>query len=226
MPVIYDLPVKIEEKDIFRRQQIRDASRVNSKVSEELHELILLAHKLITPVMVYEIYLVTGVTSQNIILHNGVKLSGINMASTLSSAQEIAVAVCTIGINLERKVDEFIQNKKTLKGILLDGIGSAAIDLVANEGYCFIKQQVKESLLETSSPLGPGMHGWDIEEQRILLSLLPVEQIGISITTAAMMVPRKSISMAIGIGHNMPTWSRAESCELCKNNTTCNHRVL
>jgi len=39
------------------------------------------------------------------------------------------------------------------------------------------------------------------------------------------MVPRKSISMVIGIGPQMTTWTKAEACASCNLSKTCRYRI-
>ena len=43
--------------------------------------------------------------------------------------------------------------------------------------------------------------------------------------SSGMMVPRNSVSMVIGIGPRMATWTRAEVCARCSLKETCPHRI-
>ncbi len=59
--------------------------------------------------------------------------------------------------------------------------------------------------LMASSPLSPGMPGFAILEQWQVFQLVSAEEIGVSLTSSGIMVPRKSVSMVIGIGPQMTT---------------------
>lgn len=225
MPVIHALPVHVAEADVLRRLEIATAGSMHPKIREAVGEMTGVAHELIAPAMVYEIYPVAGVGRDHVQLHNGARLGGTCLVSLLEAAREVAIAVCTIGIGLERKVEEYLGGKKTLQAVLLDSIGSAAVDGVAREANHLIDREAKTRGMDTSSPLSPGMHGWDVADQHVLLSLLPADRIGVHLTPGAMMVPQKTISMVMGIGWKMPVWCLKEGCERCAIRKRCRQRV-
>jgi hypothetical protein len=46
----------------------------------------------------------------------------------LTNSKELAVAIYTIGPRLEKQVTDYTSRGEPLRGMLLDGIGSAAVD--------------------------------------------------------------------------------------------------
>jgi hypothetical protein len=109
--------------------------------------------------------------------------------------------------------------------MILDGIGSSAVDILAQEACQFVKRETASSGYKTSSPLSPGMEGWPLSEQHQLFRLVSAEEVGVHLTSLAAMVPRKSVSMAVGIGLEMPTWTQAEVCGRCNLKETCAYKV-
>jgi hypothetical protein len=69
------------------------------------------------------------------------------------------------------------------------------------------------------------MPGFPISEQWRLFELVPAEEIGVSLTPYGIMIPRKSISMVIGIGLQMTIWTQAEVCARCNLKETCLYRI-
>ena len=126
---------------------------------------------------------------------------------------------------LEEKVTEYFTRNDPLRAVILDGIGNTAVDSLAQETCQLIKQEAASRNYEASSPFSPGMTGWPISEQWHLFRLVPAEQIGVRLTSSAMMVPRKSISLVIGIGQDMPIWTQSEVCDRCNLKKTCHYRV-
>ena len=58
--------------------------------------------------------------------------------------------------------------------------------------------------LRTSIPLIPGMNDWPVDVgQPQIFSVLDAARIGVSLNESAQMIPRKSISMLVGIS-NLP----------------------
>ena len=147
------------------------------------------------------------------------------LISTLPSAKELAVIVCTIGPKLEEKAAQFFRHDEPLRALLLDGIGSAAVDSLSEEACRILAQKAATRGYQTSSPISPGMFGLPISEQQHLFELLPAEEIGVCLTSAQIMVPCKSVSMVIGIGPKMATWTKAEVCRHCKLKKNCRHKV-
>jgi hypothetical protein len=225
MPIIRNLSIVLNEEEVLRRQEIRDSATVQPYIMTQLRELLSKLDSFLEPAITYELYRIEEVQPGYLRLENGATFHGKKIFSILKQGRELAVAVCTIGPRLEEKVEEYLRNNESLKGLLLDGIGSAAVDFLAGEVCQLVKHEAFSRGYEASSPLGPGMHGWNIEEQRYLVQLVPVEQVGVHLTPNGMMVPRKSISMVIGIGHNMLTWSQAEACQRCNMKKTCRHKV-
>jgi hypothetical protein len=109
--------------------------------------------------------------------------------------------------------------------MLLDGIGSAAVDSLAEEFCGFVTNEASSRGYEAGGPINPGMPGFPITAQWRLLELVPAQEIGVSLTSSGMMIPRKSVSMVMGIGPQMAKWSRAEVCARCSLRETCHYKL-
>ena len=227
MPVIRDIPLSLKTKEILRREGIGDYSKVKPEIISVLQELLATLNEehLLEPAIAYEFYAITQVSHDRLSLENNAVLHGSLLPSVLSSAKELAAVVCTIGSVLEEMATRDFQRGDPLRGLLLDGIGSAAVDSLLQEACKLIEQEASSSGYQASSPLSPGMHGFPIAEQRRLFDLIPAQEIGVSLTNSGMLIPRKSISTVIGMGSQMPTWTRAESCAHCSLRKTCLYKV-
>jgi hypothetical protein len=147
------------------------------------------------------------------------------LPSLLPEAKELAVAVGTIGPRLEKQIIGYIQQGEALRGMMLDGIGSAAVDSLTQEVCKLITNEASSGGYQVSSPICPGVPGFSISEQWNLLELVDTREIGVSLTSSGMMVPRKSTSMVMGIGAKVPTWTEAESCASCSLGKSCPYRI-
>jgi cobalamin-dependent methionine synthase I len=147
------------------------------------------------------------------------------LPSLFSEAKELAAVVCTIGHQLEREVADYFNRDKALQGLVLDGIGSAAVDSLIEKVCKLMTAEALSHGYQASSPISPGMPGFPITEQWQLIKMVPVQEIGVSLTSSGVMVPRKSASMVIGIGPHMRRWTRAEVCTRCHLKKTCPYRI-
>jgi len=177
------------------------------------------------PAAAYEYYPVTGMSGVQISLECDRAVSGLAIPSLFPEAKEIAVLIGTIGPNLEKQATAYFNRHEPLRGLLLDGIGSAAVDSLTQEVCKFMAGEASSRGYQVSSPINPGMPGFPITEQRQMLKLVPSEGIGVSLTSSGVMVPRKSTSMVISLGPQMTTWTQAEVCARCNLEKTCPYRI-
>ena len=225
MPVVDNIPLTTSMEQVLRRQGIQDCLKLQPHLMVLLRELLSTVNELLEPAIAYDSYSITDVRHDRLRLEDGTVLCGSLLPSLLAQARELAAVVCTIGPHLEEKVASYFGENEPLRGLVLDGIGSAAVDRLTQEACQLINREALSCGYKASSPLSPGMTGWPISEQWHLFRLVPAEQIGVHLTSSAMMVPRKSISMVIGIGPAMPTWKQAEVCDRCGLKETCPHKV-
>ncbi|HUU37150.1 MAG TPA: hypothetical protein VMW46_02970 [Candidatus Desulfaltia sp.] len=122
-----------------------------------------------------------------------------NRHPVFEGASKVVLAVSTIGPPAEEEIARLFQDGDVLQGLILDGLASEATKEVI--------WRVEEVIVERSLQLGlwpsrrfsPGYRGWDLCEQRFLFAMVPAERIGVRLTEACMMVPRKSHSMRINL---------------------------
>jgi len=226
MPVLHNISVTLEIEKVLRRQGLGNRSKIRPWIMALVPELLAAAKRhLLEPAVVYEYYPVTRIEGDRLSLGGGPIFHGDFIAKGLASAVEAALAVCTIGACLEDKVTEYF-TQDPLRATLLDGIGSAAVDALSRKVCQFIHRKAEARGYETSSPFSPGIQGFPLAAQSDLCRFVGAERIGVSLTSAAMMVPRKSASMVIGLGKRMPVWTQAQACEICALKRSCHDRVL
>ena len=224
MPVLYKVPFELDEREIMRRQEINKSSRIQPSLNNITRELIKNKDLWLEPALAYNIFPVAEVRPFDIILQNGQMLHLSHATAKLKQASEIAILICTIGPLLEKAVDEHFKSGQSMKGFLLDGLGSAAVDSLAGKACDLINSDAVSRGLSSSSPYSPGMHGWSIGNLPDLFRLVPADQIGMSLTSSRMISPRKSVAMAIGIGKEMEQRKPEEMCLLCSLRDSCRHR--
>ncbi len=227
MPVIYDIGLSLDIDKVFQRAGWGQKSAVRPEIETVIGELLagVWQQKLLRPAISYEVYGTTEISPRLLSLESNSVTYGSSLAWFWRHARKVAVAVCSIGSELEKRAADYLKCGQALRGTLLDAIGSAAVDSLSEEACKLIAEEASRQGLETSSPISPGMPGLPITEQWQILELAKAEKIGVSITPAGVMVPRKSVSLVIGIGPAMPKWKRAEVCARCHLKKTCPYRM-
>jgi len=227
MPVIRNIPLSLRTGEVLRREGVREQSKIRPEVKNLVIELLASVKRthLLEPSVAYEIYSITEMSSSQVSLEGNLVVHGPLLFSLLPDAKELVVVVGTIGPKLEKQATDYFDQDEPLRGVLLDGIGSAAVDSLTQEACKLIMAEASSRGYQVSGPLNPGMPGLPITEQQPLLKMVPACEIGVSLTSSGIMVPRKSASMVIGIGPKMKTWTRAEVCVNCSLRKTCAYRI-
>lgn len=223
MPLIRDIVLNIRMEAVLRRLGRGESSSLKPEMRVVLNELLdsLGDLHLLKPAIVYEFHIISRLSHEGVVLENGIMLNGSVFNSILKYAREIATIICTIGPRLEERIAYFSAQKDPLRALLLDGIGSAAVDSLVQK-VCDVMSREASSLgYQASSRISPGIPGLPISEQLKIFKLVPGEQVGVHLSSSLLMIPRKSLSMIIGIGPDMPTWTEAERCSRCNLNKSC-----
>jgi len=227
MPVIRDIPLSLKTREVLRREGFRGHSKIRPKIKNLILELLAnveSAH-LLEPAVAYKYYKVTRMSPSQVSLEGDKAIQGPLLHTIFPEAKELAVVVCTIGPKLEKQATDYFSKGEPLRGMLLDGIGSAAVDMLVPEACRRIASESSPRGHQTSSPVSPGWPGLPLTEQWNLFELVNTQEIGVSLTASGIMVPRKSVSMVIGIGPQMATWTQAEVCARCNLRKTCPYRI-
>jgi hypothetical protein len=227
MPVIRDIPLSLKIREVLRREGLGGGAKVRPEIKDLILELLASVKKahLLEPAAAYEYYAVSGMNGSQISLEGNKAIHGPLLPAIFPEAKELAAMVITIGGKLEKEVTNYSKSGEVLRGMLLDGIGSAAVDTLALEVLRLIAAEVSPRGYEISSPVNPGMPGFPMTEQWNLLELVNIREIGVSLTPSGILVPRKSVSMVIGIGPKMTRWTQAEVCARCSLRETCHYRI-
>ena len=226
MPFLRDIKLNVSVEAALRRLGKREEVKLKTELRVILDELLnsLDDMHLLEPAVVYEFQKINQIVNDGIVLKNGLALNGSLLNSIFKSAKELVAIVCTIGPRLEERVRDFVAHKDPLRGLLLDGIGSAGVDLLVRKACDVINREVSCRGYQASSRISPGISGFPISEQRKVFRLADGEQIGVRLTPSLLMIPRKSLSTVIGIGADMPIWTELERCNRCNLNKSCLYR--
>ncbi|MGQ9620228.1 MAG: vitamin B12 dependent-methionine synthase activation domain-containing protein [Bacteroidales bacterium] len=125
------------------------------------------------------------------------------ISSGLGMSEMIAVFACTAGQWISDRAKELIESKDYLKGYIFDIAGSEIVEAAATLTEEKLRELVAKESLKITNRYSPGYCGWNVSEQHKLFSLLPDNFCGIKLMESSLMVPIKSISGMIGIGHGV-----------------------
>ena len=177
---------------------------------------------LLEPAAVLDIVRVADFHHKTIELEGGHTFEGPLAARALAGAEEVALAVCTIGLALEERIHALF-SEDPVQAMALDGAGVAALRKVSDAAIARIRGMANDRGLGSGMRAQPGQEGWSIWQQKTLFALLPADDIGVRLTESCLMIPRKSVSFVIGVGPDMRP--DAVACDFCSKRHRCQWRV-
>jgi hypothetical protein len=208
-PVILDLDVDVTSEEVYRYLGYRKGSRRSRRAENLLSEMWEGALALLHARGAYRV----------------VDRAEATAAGMPEPGRDVGVAVCTIGPELEQVSAECVAQGRLLDALLLDAIGSAAADAAADSLNLALCTVADDGGWYAAPRVSPGYGDWDVAFQHKLLALLPGAELGISLTSGQMMVPRKSVSFAVAFDDHPPKGHRpGAACERC-GLERCRHRM-
>jgi hypothetical protein len=145
------------------------------------------------------------------------------ITSILSRCHEVAIFTATVGAGLEERVSQLMGKGEMLKAVVLDAVGSAAIEKVACELEENVRKKAMTGGAEISRRYSPGYCDWDIKEQKLLFDTLNGDSAGVELTEGYLMMPQKSISGVIGISFDQTI--TVSTCLSCSNKDCEGRRI-
>jgi hypothetical protein len=230
MPILKDWELQLNVDDVLRAQGADPASiRVRKPgLITGIEKAITLGNSLLHPILLYEQYAVKRFTHERLELirpngsNGNAYLSGQLIAQHMAGAQKVIVMVCTIGKELDESVSSLFKIDPML-AVSLDGVGSAAVELLAIQGANYFETLAKNEGLKSTIPLNPGMVGWPVEDGQLqIFTLLDSEKIQVTLTESYMMNPNKSLSMILGLGSDV--MASGSSCDYCSLKGVCKYQ--
>jgi hypothetical protein len=224
--IFRDIPFRLNKKGVLGGLGMGASSYVRPEIDRLIDEALQDKDvmKLIRPALAYAVHTIHRMERDNCYLEGGVLLHCEIIPRVFARAEALVVAVATIGPELEANVRECFKQGKRLRGLILNAMGTSIMENLTFAIQDIINTEAASRGYTASSPVSPGGVNWPITGQFTLFQLAPADKIGVYLTETAMMVPRISTSMAMGLGKNMPTWSAAERCDVCSNGRDCTYR--
>jgi len=221
MKIIKNIKLKIDEEEVLRYQGYHrnKAGKTGEIILETTRKEIEQGYCLFEPKGIYSKVMIRNISSEGRInLENGLHLEINNsMLNLLRGTSYLAFGLSTIGNHLEEKVAELFAKNEYPKAIALDAVGTVASRFLSQHIRSVVCQEAKEQNLQTTKYFSPGSIDWDISQQKNIFQIIPADKIGVKLTESYMMVPKKSLSWAMGAGENIITPSKKDdSCQICQ----------
>jgi hypothetical protein len=224
MPVRIDWNLEVTVDDALRGQgAVAEIVRQRSpKIVSTTERALTSAFHLLRPVVIYKELEISGWHHESLHLSDGNEMSGDLIAAHLRAAQRVTLVVCTVSEAISLLASkEMAEN--TLYGLALDGIGSAAVEVLANDVCAWLETRAATLGWKSSIPLSPGVEGWHlVEGQMQIFKSLADESDVVHLRESFLMDPVKSLSFVVGMGRDVQ--AHGTTCDHCGLQNTCQYK--
>ena len=178
----------------------------------------------LAPAISYRIHPITDRAADWMELSGRIRLNAPLLMHRLRRASSLAFGVCSIGPKISQQVSDWFAGRERLKAVLLDDIGTLALFKLGDYLEALISRQSLAMGLQASGTLSPGEEGFDLTAQAEVLELAGGGDIGVLVRGGSLLVPHTSTTSVIGLGEQMTSWSRDDSCATCRAGRRCPYR--
>ena len=198
--VLADLPLAIDPDEVLRFQGYKKGVDVpTADVRALFEDAVAAGTRLMTPRAVVS-WLPLDRRGADVLEAAGVTLTIPAIGARWGAVEHVAIAVCTIGDAVERRVSELWEARELPLASMLDSVGSGAVESLAEYVNDVLCQQGLAAGLKVTNRISPGYGDWDVAEQAQLFRLCAGAPAGVSLNAACVMTPGKSISLLAGAG--------------------------
>jgi hypothetical protein len=207
-PEVCDIRVNLSSDDLLGPLGYGDGAGVEPAVLEQIVSESRRCEQVLSGRAIYRCLDVRTFPGRNVIGAGSIVVEDEMLAGSIDGAQSVAVAVCTVGGEIDELIDEHFARGDFLGGMIADIVGSRAVEDVAEKCAACICSEATALNLSASTRLSPGYGTWDVSGQRAVFALLDPSPIRVSLNDHCMMQPKKSISFVMpliggGAGHNI-----------------------
>lgn len=161
--------------------------------------------------------------NQSYSLADSFLVQGKTVNSALQGSVAAILGALTLGPEFDARVQELSNGERLTEAVIMDAIGSAAIEDAADLVHARLCSQVREYDQYLTHRVSPGYGDFALEVQPGLLAMVKASAIGLTAKPSFMLQPNKSITFLAGIKTGTPPPLSAHRCARC-NATNCPFR--
>lgn len=217
--------IRIEKKEVLRYLGFgnHDANKeIENQIEECINEIQdIAAEKLVFKTFGLEI------SDESIKLKNAsLELSGKDIARHMAGASECILLAATLGNNVDKKI-RYYEKIDVTKALVFDACATACIEAVCDEFCGRVKKKYQEKGLSLTSRFSPGYGDLPLNIQKKFLGVLNAEKmIGLTASSANILIPGKSVTAIVGIADNCEATNKNKGCKACGQNLKCAYKKV
>ena len=140
---------------------------------------------------------------------------GNSIIKHLDGCERVICMAVTVGFDIEREITAKFERGEYLASVLLDAAATSAVEQAADAMEKNFSAQFGKIGLKLRWRYSPGYGDWDLTAQEKLFKISGAEKIGLSLSSAMMLEPRKSVTAIIGLSRKNLSKIGGKGCSAC-----------
>lgn len=219
--------IKINEREVLRYLQYKNQN-IEDNLLQNIKQCIKITKENIKPRFIFRKYVIKKhkgfnekskvyLEGTNLILHSD------DIYNLLLECDECILMSSTLGLQIEKEIRKLTYTDLT-KGIIIDACSTVAIEEVCD----IVQDNIAKSLLKEDKYItyrySPGYGDLSIEKNVDINNLLSSQkEIGLTVNSSGIMIPRKSVVALIGVSRKCIS-NIIKSCENCSDRYNCDYK--
>ncbi len=145
-------------------------------------------------------------------------IAGNSIIKHLDGCEKVICMAVTVGAAIEQEINKKFERGEYLASVLLDAAATSAVEQAADLMEKNFAAKFSKEGYKMRWRFSPGYGDWNLTAQEKLFKISGAEQIGIKLSSAMMLEPRKSVTAIIGL----EKFSAQNNFSYKKNCATCN----
>ena len=195
MPVYHMPLLAIDPKETRRYAGLMKAKNFDEqRIADACENALLLAE----PRGNWEVYAYDCQT-QTVAAEPPFVIEGEKIGAHLAGCDKVIMLTATVGEAIEDEVTARFQRGEYTSSILLDAAATTAVEQIADGMEKAIAPQAARAGYGMRWRFSPGYGDWPLAQQTDMIRVTGAAKIGVHLSEALMLVPRKSITAVIGL---------------------------
>ena len=145
-----------------------------------------------------------------------VTVAGKSIVKHLDGCEKVICMAATVGFAIECEITKKFERGEYLASVLLDAAATAAVEQAADAMEKHFAATFAKDGFKMRWRFSPGYGDWDLTAQEELFKIAGAEQIGMKLSSAMMLEPRKSVTAIIGLAKELGTGNKKlGACKTC-----------
>ncbi|MBI4832965.1 MAG: hypothetical protein HY801_15710 [Candidatus Lindowbacteria bacterium] len=197
LPEALEIDFSVSADDLLGPLGYGEGASVDPSLKEQLLAEASRCEQMMRGKAIYSCVKLEHRTDSQAIEAGGIVIEDETLARSLDGARSLAVAVCTVGAEIDARIESHFGAGDFLNGMVADVVANRAAEDVAERCAALICWKARGLGLAPGRRMSPGYREWDVSGQRAVFALLDPAPIGVSLNEHCMMRPKKSVSFVI-----------------------------